>query len=68
MYMSIDYLKKQAERYPLIILVIPPLKGIMSLVYTRMCHLKPGLFPEGTWDGVGRVNPTVCVDHILVYK
>ena len=55
---KIAYLKEEAEADPLVVLVVPPFLWIQGLVNSRMSNIEPDPFPEGTRDGVGRMNPT----------
>jgi hypothetical protein len=59
------YLKEEAEADPLVVLVVSPLLRVQGLVDARMCHVKPNPLPEGTWDGVGGVDPAEGVQDLF---
>ena len=61
-----SYLKEEAEADPLIILDV----FLVSLIFwgavdARMGHFKANFLEVCTVDGVGGVDPTVCVENVL---
>ena len=59
------YLKEKAEANPLVISDISSLLRIYSFVYAWMSNINTNPLPESTGDGVGGMDPAVCVQHIL---
>ena len=62
---SLPYLEEEAEADPLVVLVISPLLRVQRLVHAGVGDVKANPLPEGTWDGVGGVDPAVRVEHFL---
>ncbi len=59
------YLEEEAEADPLVVLDVSPFFRVDGLVHPRVCHINSYPLPEGTGNGVGGVDPTVSVEHIL---
>ena len=58
-------LEEKTEADPLVVFVISPLQGILSLVHPGVGHIETNPLPEGAGDGVGGVDPAVRVENVL---
>ena len=58
-------LEEKTEADPLVVFVISPLQGILSLIHPGVGHVETNPLPEGAGDGVGGVDPAVGVHNIL---
>ena len=59
------YLKEEAKAHPLVILDVFLVSIIPGLIHPWMWHVDPHPLPVGGGEGVGGVDPTVGVEHIL---
>ena len=58
-------LEEKTEADPLVVFVISPLQGILSLIHPGVGHVETNPLPEGAGDGVGGVDPAVRVENVL---
>ena len=62
---SCSYLKEEAKANPLIVFDVTSFFWVDGLVNARMGDVNTNPLPEGTWNGVSRMNPAVRVEDIF---